>query len=785
MSELSHLLLRRVEFESQRRKKPGYGVIPKRDYSGHGSKLNTDIDNTIQRVVATPRKNGIDPDLILTVRLENPVDESFWKKLNLTVVAQENDKKLILFSDDNELKEFKARLARYMKGPAKDRKNPYYASVFSNILEVNSVKPEDRIGRLLRFEGVTGLGDILEDRDYVLDLELWHVGSYKDCKNKVEEFEKYLKQNGGKLTDQYIGSSIVLARIFLKGRILRTVLEFEAVAQVDLPPKLSFEVGELVDTPLSGLQEVPAPPPGAQSICTIDSGVSSGHPLLANSIGEATVVPAELGTEHDEHGHGTMVAGIALYGNVKECISQKNFIPELKLFSAKVLNSNNEFDNEKLITNQMIEVIRYFNTTYKCRVFNASLGDNRTPFNGGKLSAWSSILDHLVRELDIIVVVSVGNYEHEPSQNDDHDEHLRDYPKYLLGSAAKVIEPATGCNVLTVGSVAASSSLTPGSHVEIRPIAGVLQPSPFTRSGPGIGNSIKPDFIDFGGNLALCGLRKRTRSVSELSIISTSKNYLEKLFISECGTSFAAPMVAHKAAKLLNKYPSATSNLIRAFLASSANVPDESINLLRNIDKKAALKLCGYGIPSFEKAVMSSENRVVLYTENKLEMDQFHIYEIPIPREIYDVVGKRKISVSLAFDPPVRHSRLDYLGTTMSFRLIRGKSADEVSRAFRERVGEDDLERFDGRYDCKMQPIPTEREGGTLQKGIFTIKRRTEDYGDTYFLVVRCQKEWATEDLFPQRYAIVTTIEHEASVNLYASIQQRVQVKPKVRLKRR
>ena len=57
---------------------------------------------------------------------------------------------------------------------------------------------------------------------------------------------------------------------------------------------------------------------------------------------------------------------------------------------------------------------------------------------------------------------------------------------------------------------------------------------------------------------------------------------------------------------------------------------------------------------------------------------------MPIVDEFYAVDGEREIVVTLAFDPPVRHSRLDYLGTTMSFRLIRGKTVEEVAAAFKQ-----------------------------------------------------------------------------------------------------
>ena len=58
----------------------------------------------------------------------------------------------------------------------------------------------------------------------------------------------------------------------------------------------------------------------------------------------------------------------------RNALTLELFIPQLRLFSARVLNENNEFDDEDLITTQMRQAIEYFRNTYGCRVFNASLG---------------------------------------------------------------------------------------------------------------------------------------------------------------------------------------------------------------------------------------------------------------------------------------------------------------------------------------------------------------------------------------------------------------------------
>ena len=779
MPDLPHLPLRRVEYEAPRKKRPGFGGITARDFRTHSRTLRSQVEDVVQQVTRQPRPSAIDPALILRFRLSGNVDEDTWRDLGLTLVGQNEDRVLVLFASDAELTEFRRRLEAYQSGPREGRKHAPFAALFANIDEVGRIQPVDRIGRLLKLERIEQPDAFVDGTTYTVDLELWHTGDIQDCRRRIDQVSDFVTNDGGRVTDTYVGPSLVLARIKAEGRTIRTLLTLDPVASIDLPPRVSIRVSQQLDTSLQDLRPVPSPPEDAQGICVLDSGVTAGHPLLAPAMGEATAVPSRLGTSADVHGHGTRVAGLALYGDVQGCIDSRNFIPQLRLFSARVLNENIGFDDEDLITTQMRRAIEYFKNTHNCRVFNASLGDKRMPFNGGRVSPWASILDHLARELDVIIVVSAGNYDHEPSPDATPDDHVQGYPKYLLEPPAKIIEPATGCIVVTVGSLTNSANLPLGTqtNVALRPIAQPGQPSPFTRSGPGIGHAVKPELCEFGGNCAYDGDLRRLRSeLAELSIVSLNREYLARLFCTDIGTSYASAKVAHSAARLCSQFPAASANLIRALLAASAKVPPESRELLESISDNAVLQLCGYGLPSLPRAMFSDSNRAILYAENELPFDRFHVYEVPIVEEFYAVDGERQITVTLAFDPPVRHSRLDYLGTTMSFRLIRGKTVEEVAAAFKQRDStQPKVPRIPTRYDCPMSPGPTVREGSTLQKATFAMKRNPRNYGDTYFLVVRCQQEWARHESSPQRYAAVVTIQHRAAVDLYARIQARLQ----------
>ena len=129
-------------------------------------------------------------------------------------------------------------------------------------------------------------------------------------------------------------------------------------------------------------------------------------------------------------------------------------------------------------------------------------------------------------------------------------------------------------SALTVGSLARNerNSRWPNDP-GYRPVARADQPSPFTRHGPSVNGAIKPDVVDYGGNMMLDardGGRPMTgaHGVGELS---TSNTFAAgQPFAEDSGTSFAAPRVANAAAHVLKEYPDASVDLCRALLVAHA-----------------------------------------------------------------------------------------------------------------------------------------------------------------------------------------------------------------------
>jgi hypothetical protein len=281
--------------------------------------------------------------------------------------------------------------------------------------------------------------------------------------------------------------------------------------------------------------------------------------------------------------------------------------------------------------------------------------------------------------------------------------------------------------------------------------------------------------------------------------MSFSHQPTQKLFSYDCGTSFAAPRVARLAALVehhlrnyINEEPS--PNLIRAVLAGTAEIPEAAINRLRiSNGEHAPIKVCGYGLPSETDAIQSRDRRVTMVYQGSIQIDHFDTFSVPIPEEFRDASGTRKVIVSLAYDPPVRRRRLDYLGVEMDVFMIRGKTTEEVYEAFGKLSPDEDAENaITGSARMPLKPKANPRNSGysrkksTLQRCECVMKlpeRSNVDYGNEYHLVVRCERKWAPPEIETQDFALAVTLCAD-NPELYNQVALRIQLQQRVRARR-
>lgn len=772
MAQYDHLKLVRLPEQLERRKKPGFGAPYARERGAHSAKLSKQLDIAVSTQQQRRRPSVVTPSLVLRVQTVQPIAEKEWAQVGLAVLSTDSDRTLVLFSSTDEMQQFRERIAAYGGTIPEGQKNAPYANFVSSIEVIGAVEPRDRIGLRLREAGFVQFADFTS-ADRLLDLELWDVGDRAFRQRQLERIATLIKTAGGEVYDQYLGPSLTMLRFRASGELIRSLLAIEDVACIDLPPEPDVLTAGAVALTLQSVPTLGDVDHDAPVIGIIDSGVNQ-HPFLEAIIVGSIAVPESLG-QADTDGHGTRVAGIAAFGDFREQLYSGTLTPGARICSARVLNDNGNFDDKTLVPSQMRKAITELHEQFGCRIFVISLGDRSSPWLGGKVGPWAATLDGLARELDILIFVSAGNRT--PRCDDRIEEAVTHYPRYLLEESNGFFEPAGAVNVIAVGALAHSEGVdvSISEDVFVRPIARRLEPAPFTRVGPGVNGAAKPDVVDFGGTMVFDAAMQRLRLGRDLpsaGVLTLHNRPLDQLFASGSGTSYAAPLAAFKASQLMKRFPGASANLLRALLIGAARIPDETLTRLPNLQD--AQKVCGHGHIDLLRAAYSDDSRVVLVAEGELQLDHFAVYEIPLPDLYQSQKGRRTIRVTLAFDPPVRHTRMDYAGVSMSFRLNRGCKSDLVFEHYRKRTLEQGpVPDLLARYCCKFTPGSNQRDNATVQTGIAAFDRDISKYGSVYYLVVRCEAGWAASYENAQRFAVVVELQHQAEIQLYDRLRVR------------
>jgi hypothetical protein len=188
MPDLPHLILPRAQVDLDRRKAPGFGSQPVRNYQEQASKVSRAVDEAL----ATNRaltQTVVDPALIVRVRTANILPEEEWMRAGLVVLGNDENNCVVLFSSDAELTEFRARLTAYSRGIPEGRKNPQFASLIAAIEEFGPLGPADRIGSVLKAEGYDGPESFSPSSVFRLDVELWEVGTQTERMAEIERLE--------------------------------------------------------------------------------------------------------------------------------------------------------------------------------------------------------------------------------------------------------------------------------------------------------------------------------------------------------------------------------------------------------------------------------------------------------------------------------------------------------------------------------------------------------------------------------------------------------------------
>lgn len=507
------------------------------------------------------------------------------------------------------------------------------------------------------------------------------------------DIEGYLAIYSGELNDIWDSETdAIYFKITIKGKGLKDLVQtYQYVFEVSLDTKYDLEHEHSVLMDDYNIEIIP-PDSNAAKVCVIDSGIQENHRLIESAIDKASsrsYVDGDSTTIDyvKQSGHGTKVAGAVLYPSLIPKTGKVKL--ESIIQNARILNHKNEISLSKFEPSLIEQIIADYGDT---RIFNLSVSENAA-YCGTHMPSLAASIDKLVHEKDILFIVAAGNLylSSSISTNQGIIEHIQDgrnYPDYLNEPGTKITNPGVSYFAITVGSIAKEDF----EDADYKTLAGRNHVSPFSRTGLGMWGCIKPDVVEFGGDLIKNKLSVEliTNETISPQLVNSTLHGASAVGKDSFGTSFSTPKVSYIASKLQTEHPTESAQMYRALIIQSARLPEHCFYNPTIND----FRYYGYGIPDVNRALNNSNSRITFIQDGKVGPKKADIYRLKIPKELKGEGKEFRIlvEITLAFTSKIRLTRKgshEYLANWLDWKSSR---YNESFGSFRHRT----LEYLDG-----------------------------------------------------------------------------------------
>ncbi|PGU46923.1 S8 family peptidase [Bacillus cereus] len=329
-----------------------------------------------------------------------------------------------------------------------------------------------------------------------------------------------------------------------------------------------------------------------KKVGVIDGGVNLRNPFFQ----QVTTQNYQVGSSPSEYftDHGSSVASLILYGDLYN-YEQGAVVPS-PVVGVESIRVFPTVDSEDIDLYEVIDLIEEAVPRLEdIDVFNISIGPSGSILDDD-ISRFTTALDQLAYDYKKLFVVAVGN------SGGNREPYNR------------IQSPSDMVNGIGVGAYQINGD-------------GNYSRAPYSSVGFGReGCKIKPDFCEHGGS--------RERPIQVLG----TEDYAMK---NVQGTSFAAPIVARKAAELMIK-----SNNVGVLTARSL-LTQASSNEIDEINHEVGYGMCAENV---DDILLCTPNKVTIIYDNEMSVKNYAKLRIPVPQACG--ASKIKISWTVVTDTP-------------------------------------------------------------------------------------------------------------------------------------
>lgn len=496
---------------------------------------------------------------------------------------------------------------------------------------------------------------------------------------------------------------------------------------------------------------------GAPTIGIIDTGVQRLavlNPILEQDgldlVNKEEPHPYEIDLRADSS-HGTTVATLAAFGNnFYRNISANSVDADAKIFSIKVQSGETGLVNIADIKEAIITA----HQNYGIRIFNLSMSV-RGKFYNEDISTYAYILDELAYAYDLLIFISVGNLSIDDIKNiqditakpdtSEKVKHFLKYPNHYYNpfmtmeetgchdcECINLCEPSESMNNMSVGAIAESYNTNHGNHGLS---LGREFPAYYSRKYHMDYNSLingtrfkknqknknlfKPDIVMPGGD--------QLDVESRMLVLAPRPDGTGLKIEENSGTSYATPLAANIAAKIVRKYPQLNMQSVKALIINSAEPIKEyylndTIDKLKSLDnnsypnvdsktksflsKKYSAEqlskyISGHGVPNISKCIDSDDNRCTFVIEDTIAFDSHKVVNLNIPNYLLQYSKKDALltltgTLCYKFNPK-RSDVLSYCPIHIAFNFGNSMNHDEPrmnAEEYASRRASDDKDRM-------------------------------------------------------------------------------------------